>query len=71
MTSITPFGQTGPYRHYRSNDLIAQAMGGFLYMTGTTDRPPMGTALGQTEIVAARNAVIATHGGALPAKGHG
>jgi crotonobetainyl-CoA:carnitine CoA-transferase CaiB-like acyl-CoA transferase len=60
MTSITPFGQTGPYRHYRSNDLIAQAMGGFLYMTGTTDRPPMGTALGQTEIVAARNAVIAT-----------
>jgi crotonobetainyl-CoA:carnitine CoA-transferase CaiB-like acyl-CoA transferase len=60
MTSITPFGQTGPYRHYRSNDLIAQAMGGFLYMTGTTDRPPMGTALAQTAIVAARNAVIAT-----------
>jgi crotonobetainyl-CoA:carnitine CoA-transferase CaiB-like acyl-CoA transferase len=60
MTSITPFGQTGPYRDYQSNDLIAQAMGGFLYMTGQTDRPPMGTALEQTAIVTARNAVIAS-----------
>jgi len=59
VTSITPFGQTGPYRHYRSNDLIAQAMGGFLYTTGQADRPPMGTALEQTAIVAARNATIA------------
>jgi CoA:oxalate CoA-transferase len=59
VASITPFGQTGPYRDYQGSDLIAQAMGGFLYTTGRTDRPPMGTALGQTEIVAARNAVIA------------
>jgi crotonobetainyl-CoA:carnitine CoA-transferase CaiB-like acyl-CoA transferase len=59
MASITPFGQTGPYRDYRGNDLIAQAMGGFLYTTGQNDRPPMGTALAQMEIVAARNAVIA------------
>ncbi|MBI3326683.1 MAG: CoA transferase [Nitrospinae bacterium] len=60
VTSITPFGQTGPYRSYAGNDLIAQAMGGFLYTTGQADRPPMGTALEQMEIVAARNAVIAT-----------
>jgi crotonobetainyl-CoA:carnitine CoA-transferase CaiB-like acyl-CoA transferase len=60
MTSITPFGQTGPYRDYRGNDLIAQAVGGFLYMTGQTNRPPMGTALEQTAIVSARNAVIAS-----------
>jgi crotonobetainyl-CoA:carnitine CoA-transferase CaiB-like acyl-CoA transferase len=60
VTSITPFGQTGPYRDYQGNDLITQAMGGFLYMTGQTDRPPMGTALEQTAIVTARNAVIAT-----------
>jgi crotonobetainyl-CoA:carnitine CoA-transferase CaiB-like acyl-CoA transferase len=59
MASITPFGQTGPYRDYRGNDLLAQAMGGFLYTTGQTDRPPMGTALAQMEIVAARNAAIA------------
>jgi crotonobetainyl-CoA:carnitine CoA-transferase CaiB-like acyl-CoA transferase len=60
VTSITPFGQTGPYRDYRGNDLIAQAMGGFLYTTGQTDRPPMGTALEQTAVVSARNAVIAS-----------
>jgi crotonobetainyl-CoA:carnitine CoA-transferase CaiB-like acyl-CoA transferase len=60
VTSITPFGQTGPYRHYRSNDLIAQAMGGFLYTTGEAARPPMGTVLAQMEIVAARNAAIVT-----------
>jgi len=60
LTSITPFGQTGPYRDYQGNDLIAQAMGGFLYMTGKTERPPMGTALEQTAIVTARNAVIAS-----------
>jgi crotonobetainyl-CoA:carnitine CoA-transferase CaiB-like acyl-CoA transferase len=59
VASITPFGQTGPYRDYRGNDLIAQAMGGFLYTTGRTDRPPMGTALAQMEIIAARNAAIA------------
>jgi CoA:oxalate CoA-transferase len=60
LTSITPFGQTGPYRDYHGDDLIAQALGGFLYTTGVTERPPMGTVLHQTEIVAARNAVIAT-----------
>jgi crotonobetainyl-CoA:carnitine CoA-transferase CaiB-like acyl-CoA transferase len=60
VTSITPFGQSGPYRHYHSDDLIAQAMGGFLFTTGRADQPPMGTVLEQTEIVAARNAVIAT-----------
>jgi crotonobetainyl-CoA:carnitine CoA-transferase CaiB-like acyl-CoA transferase len=59
VVSITPFGQTGPYRDYQGTDLIAQAMGGFLYTTGQSDRPPMGTALEQTEIVAARNAAIA------------
>ena len=44
VASITPFGQTGPYRNYQGADLIAQAMGGFLFTTGTGDRPPMGTA---------------------------
>ncbi len=60
MTSITPFGQNGPYRHYQADDLIAQAVGGFLYTSGSSDKPPMGTALHQTEIVSARNATIAT-----------
>lgn len=61
LTSITHFGQTGPYNHYKGDDLIIQAMGGFLYaVTGLAGKPPMGTALFQSEIVAARNAAIAT-----------
>lgn len=60
IVSITPFGQTGPYRHYQSSDLIAQAMGGFLYTTGRADAPPMGTVLEQMSVVTARNAAVAT-----------
>ena len=33
MTSITPFGQTGPYHKYKSSDLIAWHMGGPGYTT--------------------------------------
>lgn len=65
VVSITPFGQTGPYRHYHSSDLIAQAMGGFLYTTGRADAPPMGTVLEQMSIVTARNAAIAIMGALL------
>jgi len=60
VTSITYFGQTGPYRDYQGGDLVAQAMGGFLHaVTGSADLPPMGTALEQMEITAARNGAIA------------
>ena len=33
VTSITPFGQTGPYRDYKSTDLVSFHMGGVAYMT--------------------------------------
>ena len=60
LLSITYFGQDGPYADWQGDDLVAQAMGGFLYaVTGSADRPPMGTALQQMEITAARNGVIA------------
>ena len=60
LLSITYFGQTGPYRDYLGSDLVAQAVGGFLHaVTGSADQPPMGTALEQMEITAARNGAIA------------
>ncbi|MDG7041734.1 MAG: CoA transferase [Nitrososphaerota archaeon] len=40
MTSITPFGQTGPYRDYKSPDIVACCLGGQTYVTGDADRPP-------------------------------
>jgi len=41
LTSITPFGQTGPYRDYRSSDTVAQALGGMVYVNGYPDEPPL------------------------------
>lgn len=40
LTSITPFGQTGPYRDFKASDLIAQAMGGLMYLAGFPEDPP-------------------------------
>lgn len=39
--SITPFGQVGPYSHYKGSELIAIAMSGVLNNTGDPDRPPV------------------------------
>ena len=41
VTSITGFGQTGPWRHYRSSDLVAGALGGAMYVTGAAEDPPV------------------------------
>ena len=60
FVSITYFGQDGPYAEYQGDDLVAQAMGGYLYaVTGSAAEPPMGTALQQMEITAARNGAVA------------
>jgi len=32
--SLTPFGRSGPYRHYKGSDAIANASGGFLFGQG-------------------------------------
>jgi len=45
LTSITPFGQVGPYSNYKGCELIASAMGGVLENTGDPDRPPVKEAL--------------------------
>ncbi|MFC1820899.1 CaiB/BaiF CoA transferase family protein [Thermodesulfobacteriota bacterium] len=41
MTSITPFGQKGPYSHYKGCDLVISAMSGVMENTGYPDRPPL------------------------------
>ena len=41
MTSITPFGQTGPYRDYRGSELTLQAIGGPLVTNGHAEREPL------------------------------
>ena len=40
LVSISPFGQTGPYKHYKGPDIVTWAMGGFMSVAGEPDRPP-------------------------------
>jgi len=39
MCSITHFGQSGPYQDLKSCDLVDQALGGWLSVTGTPQKP--------------------------------
>jgi crotonobetainyl-CoA:carnitine CoA-transferase CaiB-like acyl-CoA transferase len=41
MVSITPFGSDGPYAHWKAPDIVGMALGGFMYLTGDSDRPPL------------------------------
>ena len=60
VTSITPFGQTGPYRHYRGTDLIAHCSPGgephpdcsALFLAFNTNKRGMGQS--RSEIVPCR-----------------
>ncbi|MEX1021582.1 MAG: CoA transferase [Dehalococcoidia bacterium] len=41
MASISPFGQTGPWRDYRGSELTLQALGGPLHLNGSAHRYPI------------------------------
>jgi benzylsuccinate CoA-transferase BbsE subunit len=60
MTSITPFGQTGPYKDFKSSDLIGLAMGGFLFICGWEDEPPSRVGGSQAYNIASVHACAAT-----------
>jgi CoA:oxalate CoA-transferase len=38
--SVTAFGQDGPYAHWRGYDILAQAISGYMSITGFPDQPP-------------------------------
>jgi crotonobetainyl-CoA:carnitine CoA-transferase CaiB-like acyl-CoA transferase len=39
--SITPFGQTGPWRDYKADDIAGIALGNLLYLAGEPGEPPL------------------------------
>lgn len=60
ITSISNFGQTGPYRDYKATDAILTAMGGLNYVTGDPKREPLRPGGPQASYHAGLNAFLAT-----------
>jgi benzylsuccinate CoA-transferase BbsE subunit len=60
VTSITPFGQTGPYKDWKADDLVGWAMAGQAYVTGDDDRPPCQISFPHGYLVAGSHAASGT-----------
>ena len=60
VTSIAPFGQTGPYHDYQATDIVAYALSGLMYHSGDSDQPPLRNVLDQSFYVAGANGAAAT-----------
>ena len=58
MTSISNFGQTGPYKDFKASDIIIYGMGGEMYSTGLEDREPL--KLGEHVVLYQAGAIAAT-----------
>lgn len=58
MTSITPFGQTGPYSGHAASELVVMALSGQLFLTGDADRAPLNLSLPQACLHAGADAAV-------------
>ncbi|MBI4200775.1 MAG: CoA transferase [Chloroflexi bacterium] len=60
LTSITPFGQTGPYSHWKATELVEYAMSGVMAISGTQGREPLKHGLSQAQYCGGFGGAIAT-----------
>ena len=60
LTSITGFGQEGPYSTFKDPDIVVRALGGLIYTTGYEDRPPLTTGYQHTFSIGAMYAAVGT-----------
>lgn len=60
MTSITSFGQTGPYKDHNASDITLLAMSGLMSINGDNDRPPIRMCLDQSYYLACAHAATGT-----------
>ena len=60
VTSIFPFGRSGPYSKFKASDLILMAMGGQMFTSGDEDRPPVRMSVDQAHLQAGAHAAIGT-----------
>ena len=59
-TSITPFGQSGPYKDFLGSELVTQAMGGLMYLQGDDNKPPCAAPCDQASQLACLHAAYGT-----------
>jgi CoA:oxalate CoA-transferase len=63
MTSVTPFGQTGPYKNYKGSDLVGWHMGGIGHITprwaDTAEKEPL-SVMHMADFITSLNAAVAT-----------
>lgn len=59
-TSISAFGETGPYANRPGFDLIAQGMGGLMWLTGYEDRGPLRAGMSPADLSAGIFAALGT-----------
>jgi crotonobetainyl-CoA:carnitine CoA-transferase CaiB-like acyl-CoA transferase len=73
LASISGFGQTGPYRDFKSSDIVASATGGAMYVTGEEEDPPVRLAGSQAHVMAslfaAVSSMIALHHSSVSGEG--
>ena len=60
VCSITGFGQTGPYANYKTSNIIEDAMGSLMSITGPADKSPTMTGAQQAEHITAMHAAYAS-----------
>ena len=60
MTSVSNFGQTGPYRDYKASELTLFGMGGRMYALGLPERYPLKLGGNHVQYQAGNNAAMAT-----------
>lgn len=71
MTSISTFGQTGPYRDYKATDIVLFALGGPMYVSGDPEHAPLKYAFGVNPIHLGYTAAGATMVGLWAAEEQG
>ena len=60
MTSISNFGQSGPYRDYKATEIVADAMGGWMAIIGDPERQPLKPGGHQSQFVAGLSGALGT-----------
>ena len=60
VTSITAFGQTGPYAQFECEDMVGVALGGFMYLSGYPDASPLRAYGNQGYLAAGTYAAVAS-----------